>query len=71
MLCVTHLPQIAALADHHYRVEKRESQGGTMAVPSELDAEGRTREVGRMLSGQKLTAEALKNAEQLIRMSAE
>jgi DNA repair ATPase RecN len=36
-----------------------------------LDAEGRTREIGRMLSGQKLTPEALKNAEQLIRTSAE
>ncbi len=71
VLCVTHLPQIAAFADHHYRVEKRESQGRTLAVLSELDAVGRTREIGRMLSGQKLTPEALKNAEQLIRLSAE
>jgi DNA repair protein RecN (Recombination protein N) len=71
VLCVTHLPQIASFADHHYRVEKRESQGRTVAVMEELDAEGRTREVGRMLSGQKLTPEALKNAERLIRMSAE
>ena len=71
VLCVTHLPQIASFADHHYRVEKRESQGRTQAVLCELDAEGRTREIGRMLSGQKLTPEALKNAEQLIRMSAE
>ncbi|HMD70545.1 MAG TPA: DNA repair protein RecN [Bryobacteraceae bacterium] len=71
VLCVTHLPQIASFADHHYRVEKRESQGRTVAVLSELDAQGRTREIGRMLSGQKLTEEALKNAEQLIRMSAE
>ena len=71
VLCVTHLPQIASFADHHYRVEKRESKGRTVAVLEELDAEGRTREIGRMLSGQKLTPEALKNAEQLIRMSAE
>jgi DNA repair protein RecN (Recombination protein N) len=71
VLCVTHLPQIASFADHHYRVEKRESQGRTQAVLSELDTEGRKREIGRMLSGQKLTPEALKNAEQLIRMSAE
>ena len=71
VLCVTHLPQIASFADHHYRVEKRESQGRTVAVMEELDAEGRTREVGRMLSGQTLTPEALKNAERLIRMSAE
>jgi DNA repair protein RecN (Recombination protein N) len=69
VLCVTHLPQIASFADHHYRVEKQESNGRTVAVLEELDHAARTREVGRMLSGQKLTPEALKNAEQLIRMS--
>jgi DNA repair protein RecN (Recombination protein N) len=71
VLCVTHLPQIASFADHHYRVEKLESRGRTLATIEELDAAGRTREIGRMLSGQKLTPEALKHAEQLIRMSAD
>jgi DNA repair protein RecN (Recombination protein N) len=70
VLCVTHLPQIASFADHHYRVEKLESKGRTVAVIEELEGDARTREIGRMLSGQKLTAEALKHAEQLIRMSA-
>src|ERR1017187_9050995 len=69
VLCVTHLPQIACFADHHYLVEKRESNGRTEAVVEELDGAARTREVGRMLSGQKLTPEALKHAEQLIKMS--
>jgi DNA repair protein RecN (Recombination protein N) len=69
VLCVTHLPQIACFADHHYRVEKREASGRTVAAIEELDAAGRTREIGRMLSGQKLTQEALRHAEQLIRMS--
>jgi len=69
VLCVTHLPQIASFADHHYRVEKQESSGRTVAVVEELDAAARLREVGRMLSGQTLTPEALKNAERLIRMS--
>lgn len=69
VLCVTHLPQVASFADHHYRVEKQESKGRTVAAIEELDATARTREIGRMLSGQKLTPEALKNAEQLIRMS--
>jgi DNA repair protein RecN (Recombination protein N) len=69
VLCVTHLPQIASFADHHYRVEKQESKGRTVAVLEELDLDSRTREVGRMLSGQKLTPEALKNAEQLIKHS--
>jgi len=69
VLCVTHLPQIASFADHHYRVEKQESGGRTVAVVEELDASARTREVGRMLSGQTLTPEALRNAEQLIKLS--
>jgi DNA repair protein RecN (Recombination protein N) len=63
------LPQIASFADHHYLVEKRESNGRTVAEVEELDRAARTREIGRMLSGQKLTPEALKNAEQLIKMS--
>jgi DNA repair protein RecN (Recombination protein N) len=67
VLCVTHLPQIASFADHHYRVDKQQSRGRTSAVIEELDGDARTREVGRMLSGQKLTPEALKHAEQLIR----
>jgi DNA repair protein RecN (Recombination protein N) len=70
VLCVTHLAQIASFADHHYAVEKRELKGRTVASVEELDAPARTREIGRMLSGHKLTAEALKHAEQLIRMSA-
>jgi DNA repair protein RecN (Recombination protein N) len=69
VLCVTHLPQIAGFADHHYRVEKLEERGRTVAVVEELQGEARTREIGRMLSGQKLTDEALRNAEQLIRSS--
>jgi DNA repair protein RecN (Recombination protein N) len=70
VLCVTHLPQVASFADHHYRVEKQESKGRTVAVIEELDAAARTREVGRMLSGQKLTPEALKHAEQLIKSAS-
>jgi DNA repair protein RecN (Recombination protein N) len=67
VLCVTHLAQIACFADHHYLVEKTEASGRTVARVDELDASGRTREVGRLLSGEKLTPEALKNAEQLMR----
>ena len=67
VLCVTHLAQIASFADHHYSVEKREVKGRTVAEIEELQGEARTREVGRMLSGQHLTPEALKHAEQLIK----
>jgi DNA repair protein RecN (Recombination protein N) len=71
VLCVTHLPQIASFADHHYRVDKQEQRGRTVATVEELDAAARTREIGRMLSGQTLTPEALKHAAQLIKLSAE
>ena len=69
VLCVTHLAQIASFADHHYCVEKRESQGRTVAVIEELDRPARTREVARMLSGHELTPEALKHANRLLRNS--
>jgi DNA repair protein RecN (Recombination protein N) len=66
VLCVTHLAQIAGFADHHFAVEKRESNGRTVAEVGELEGEARKREIGRMLSG-RVTPEALKHAEQLIR----
>jgi len=67
VLCVTHQAQIASFADFHYRVEKKESKGRTVATVTELDGPERTKEIGRMLSGQRLTPEALQHAEQLIR----
>ena len=71
VLCVTHLAQVAGFADHHYFVEKREVKGRTLAEVEELTGAARTREIGRMLSGQKVTPEALKHAEQLIRLGGE
>jgi DNA repair protein RecN (Recombination protein N) len=70
VLCVTHLPQIAGFADHHYYVEKKETNGRTTATIQELEGEARTREIGRMLSGEKLTPEALKHARKLLEMSS-
>lgn len=67
VLCVTHQAQIASFADFHYRVEKKESKGRTVATVVELEGPERTKEIGRMLSGQRLTPEALLHAEQLIR----
>ncbi len=69
VLCVTHLAQIAGFADHHYSVEKREAKGRTIAAVEELEGDARTREIGRMLSGQ-ITPEALRHAEQLIKLGA-
>ena len=47
VLCVTHLPQIAAFGDHHFFVEKKEAGGRTVAVVEEVAGEARTREIGR------------------------
>jgi DNA repair protein RecN (Recombination protein N) len=71
VLCVTHLPQIAGFADHHYYVEKHAAKGRTFASIEELSPAERTREIGRMLSGERITPEALRHAEQLLKMAAE
>jgi DNA repair protein RecN (Recombination protein N) len=71
VLCVTHLAQIAGFADHHYYVEKHAAKGRTQATVEELDRAARTREIGRMLSGERVTAEALRHAEQLLKLAAE
>jgi DNA repair protein RecN (Recombination protein N) len=70
VLCVTHLPQIAGFADHHYYVEKHAAKGRTHASIEELSPTERTREIGRMLSGERVTPEALRHAEQLIKSAA-
>jgi DNA repair protein RecN (Recombination protein N) len=67
VLCVTHLPQIATFADHHYVIEKRESAGRTKTTVRRIEGEERTEEVARMLSGAKLTDTSRKHAEQMIK----
>lgn len=69
VLCVTHLPQIAAFADQHFLIEKREERGRTRTNVRLLAQEERTGEVARMLSGARLTEASLKNAEQMIQAS--
>lgn len=67
VLCVTHLPQIACLADAQYRVSKSEARGSTTAAVVELSDPERVEELARMLSGAEVTAAALENARQLLR----
>ncbi len=67
VLCVTHLPQIATFADHHYVIEKREAAGRAKTTVRQISGEERTEEVARMLSGAKLTETSRKHAEQMIR----
>ena len=70
VLCVTHLPQIATFADHHYRIEKKESGGRTRISVRNITGDERTAEVARMLSGAKVTESSLKHAEQMIKSNA-
>jgi DNA repair protein RecN (Recombination protein N) len=69
VLCVTHLPQIAAFADQHLVVEKREAQGRTKTQIRTLDDRARNHEVARMLSGAKVTDTSLQHAAQMIAAS--
>ena len=69
-ICVTHLPQIATFADHHYLISKKEVSGRTRTTVSEIKGEERTEEIARMLSGAKLTDTSLKHAEQMIKANA-
>jgi DNA repair protein RecN (Recombination protein N) len=70
VLCVTHLPQIATFADHHYVIEKKESGGRTRTSIRAVAGEERTEEVARMLSGARLTDTSRKHAEQMIKANA-
>jgi DNA repair protein RecN (Recombination protein N) len=70
VLCVTHLPQIATFADHHYRIDKKESAGRTKTSIRNITGDERTEEVARMLSGAKVTESSLKHAEQMIKANA-
>ncbi len=66
VLCVTHLPQIAGFADHHYSVDKQVRAGRTVTTVTELDASQRVEELARMLSGAAVTPEAMRHARQLL-----
>ena len=69
ILCVTHLPQIAAFADQHFLIDKRESGGRTKTQIRLLDQRASTHEVARMLSGANVTETSLQHAAQMIAAS--
>jgi DNA repair protein RecN (Recombination protein N) len=70
VLCVTHLPQIATFADHHYVIEKKQTAGRTCTTVRLIEGDERTEEVARMLSGARLTETSRKHAEQMIKANA-
>jgi DNA repair protein RecN (Recombination protein N) len=71
LLCITHLPQIAAYADHHYAVEKRRSRGRTVTEARALVDDERVVELSRMLGGMVAPAEAESYAKKLVAQAQE
>jgi DNA repair protein RecN (Recombination protein N) len=69
VLCITHLPQIAAFGDQHFLIEKTEKRGRTQTEVRRMEDSERTQEIARMLSGAKLTETSLKHAEHLLQTS--
>ena len=66
VLCVTHLPQLAALADTHLLIAKEERAGRTYTTVEPLDLEGRKRELARIIGGANITETTLKSAEEML-----
>lgn len=66
VLCVTHLPQIAAMADAHLRVEKGEDKGRTFTAVTQLPREGRREELARLIGGTAMTEAILASSEELL-----
>ena len=67
VLCVTHLPQIAALANTHMLIAKAERGGRTYTTVTPLDIEGRKAELARIIGGAVITETTLKSAEEMLR----
>lgn len=66
VLCITHLPQIAALGAHHYKVYKEDTENSTVSHIIPLEPEERITEIAHMLSGEQLTDAAIDNAKSLL-----
>ena len=66
VLCVTHLPQLAALGDTHLLIAKEERSGRTYTTVTPLDFEGRKRELARIIGGTNITETTLKSAEEML-----
>jgi len=69
VVCITHLPQIAAFADQHFLIEKADKGGRTRTSIRRMDESERAQEIARMLSGAKLTESSMEHARQLMKSS--
>lgn len=66
VICITHLPQIASFATHHYRIDKQVKKDRTFTIVKELTFEERVQEIARLLTGSRVTETALKNAKEML-----
>ncbi|HXS13562.1 MAG TPA: DNA repair protein RecN [Acidobacteriaceae bacterium] len=69
VICITHLPQIAAFADQHFLIEKTERRGRTQTGVRRMEQSERVEEIARMLSGASLTETSRRHAEQMLKQS--
>jgi DNA repair protein RecN (Recombination protein N) len=70
VLCITHLPQIAAFGDVHFRVTKRECGGQTLAEVERIEGEARVEEIARMAGGESVTSATRRHAVELMRVKS-
>ena len=68
VICITHLPQIAAFGSNHYKVAKHETSEGTISTMTKLNDEQRINEIAQMLSGSDISQAAVDNAKSLLKM---
>ena len=66
VICITHLPQIASTADHHYLIDKTVADGRTFTTVKKLDHEERVQEIARLIAGNRVTETVLKNAREML-----
>lgn len=71
VLCITHLPQVAAMSDHHYFIAKKITGKRTKTSVTKLDNAARVKELARMLAGTKVTKLSLEHAEELLQLADE
>jgi DNA repair protein RecN (Recombination protein N) len=67
IVCITHLPQIAGFADHHYLIEKASDENSTRATVRELDGDEKITAIARLIGGKTITPATLESAQELMR----
>jgi DNA repair protein RecN (Recombination protein N) len=66
IICITHLPQIASFATHHYRTDKKVEKERTFTTVKKLTFEERVTEIARLLAGSRITETTLQNAREML-----